>query len=191
MPSLKADFDELRERIKHGRELSHASSEPIYYLVFHPSQLLEVKRQTPAWLAKLRNEGFEVTTFSVAEEIERLLEADPRRPLWLSADSRAPLDWAKTNQSITNALTTGAGLQQRLEGVLAGLEGKKNGLVLVTDLEALHPYMRIGAIESNLQGKFHVPTVFLYPGVRTGKTRLMFLGFYPEDGNYRSVHVGG
>jgi hypothetical protein len=27
--------------------------------------------------------------------------------------------------------------------------------------------------------------------VRTGKTRLKFLGFYPEDGNYRSVHVGG
>ena len=40
-------------------------------------------------------------------------------------------------------------------------------------------------------GKFHIPTVFLYPGTRTGKTRLRFLGFYPEDGNYRSVHVGG
>ena len=51
--------------------------------------------------------------------------------------------------------------------------------------------MRIGAIESQLQGKFHVPTIFLYPGERTGKTRLKFLGFYPEDGNYRSVHVGG
>jgi len=62
---------------------------------------------------------------------------------------------------------------------------------LVTDLEALHPFLRIGVIESQLQGKFHVPTVFLYPGIRTGKTRLKFLGFYPEDGNYRSVHVGG
>ena len=51
--------------------------------------------------------------------------------------------------------------------------------------------MRLGVIESQLQGKFHVPTVFLYPGMRTGKTRLKFLGFYPEDGNYRSVHVGG
>jgi hypothetical protein len=61
----------------------------------------------------------------------------------------------------------------------------------VTDLEALHPYMRIGAIESSLQSNFHVPTIFLYPGTRTGKTRLSFLGFYPEDGNYRSVHVGG
>ena len=65
------------------------------------------------------------------------------------------------------------------------------GKLGVTDLEALHPYLRIGAIESQLQGKFSVPTIFLYPGVRTGKTRLKFLGFYPEDGNYRSVHVGG
>jgi len=51
--------------------------------------------------------------------------------------------------------------------------------------------MRIGAIESQLYGKFSVPTIFLYPGERTGKTRLKFMGFYPEDGNYRSVHVGG
>ena len=29
------------------------------------------------------------------------------------------------------------------------------------------------------------------PETRTGKTHLKFLGFYPEDGNYRSVHVGG
>ena len=75
--------------------------------------------------------------------------------------------------------------------VLAPLEGHRNAIVLVTDLEALHPYLRIGAIESQLQGKCHVPTVFLYPGVRTGKTHLKFLGFYPEDGHYRSVHVGG
>ena len=79
-----------------------------------------------------------------------------------------------------------------LYGALYGIvQSEQNALLLVTDLEALHPFLRIGAIESQLQGKFHVPTIFLYPGVRTGKTRLKFLGFYPEDGNYRSVHVGG
>jgi hypothetical protein len=88
-------------------------------------------------------------------------------------------------------LTAANGLLARLEASLAALEGNAKALLVVTDLEALHPFMRIGAIESQLQGKFHVPTVFLYPGVRTGKTRLRFLGFYPEDGNYRSVHVGG
>lgn len=191
MSSLKADFDELRERIRHGREFVHASFEPIYYLVFSPEQILDVKRQTHAWIAKLDQEGWDVKIFSAAEEISAILKADPRRTLWLMADRKAPLDWAKTNQSLANALTANGALQQRLESLLASLEGTANSMVLVTDLEALHPYLRIGAIESQLQGKFHVPTVFLYPGTRTGKTRLKFLGFYPEDGNYRSVHVGG
>jgi hypothetical protein len=191
MSSLRADFDELRERIRHGRELGHASFEPIYYLIFHPSLILEVKRQTPAWIAKLRHEGWDVSTFSIAEEIESIIEKDPRRKLWMMADRKSPQDWARTNQAIANALATNGVLQQRLEQLLTSLEERNSSLVLVTDLEALHPYLRIGAIESQLQGKFQVPTIFLYPGVRTGQSRLKFLGFYPEDGNYRSVHVGG
>ena len=191
MSSLKADFNELLERIRQGREFAHASFEPIYYLVFHPSQILEVKRQTPAWVAKLHNEGWEVTVFSIAKNISEILANAPMRKVWLAADSKNPLDWDKTNRSLANALTKNAPLQSRLEATLTALEGKAKAIVLVTDLEALHPYLRIGAIEAQLQGKFHVPTVFLYPGVRTGKTRLKFLGFYPEDGNYRSMHVGG
>ena len=191
MSSLKADFSELLARVRQGREFAHASFEPIFYLVFHPSQILEVKRQTPAWIARLRNEGFEVTVFSIAQQVAEILDNAPLRKVWLAADAKNPVDWDKTNASLANALLKGGGLQARLEAVLTGLEGQGNGIVLVTDLEALHPYLRIGAIEADLQGKFHVPTVFLYPGVRTGKTRLKFLGFYADDGNYRSVHVGG
>ena len=190
MSSLKADFDELRERIRHGRELGHASFEPIYYLVFPPEQILEVKRQTPAWVAKLHQEGWDVHTFSIAKKVAEILANAPMRKIWVAADQKAPQSWEKTNKSLANAVANGA-LQQRLEARLTELEGKPKSILLVTDLEALHPYMRIGVIEGQLQGKFHVPTVFLYPGVRTGKTRLKFLGFYPEDGNYRSVHVGG
>ena len=100
------------------------------------------------------------------------------------------MQWDKTNKALANALNNGA-LQARLEEVLESLEGDARNILLITDIEALHPYMRIGAIESQLQGKFNIPTIFFYPGTRTGKTRLKFLGFYPEDGNYRSVHVGG
>lgn len=191
MSSLRADFDELRERIRHGRELGHASFEPIYYLIFAPDQILEVKRQTPAWLAKLHQEGWDVHTFSIAENLWDVFQSDPFWSLCLMEDKAAPLDWKRTNKSLADIVTAGGGLLQRLEEALKPLEGQRNTLLLVTDLEALHPFLRIGAIESQLQGQFHVPTVFLYPGVRTGKTRLRFLGFYPEDGNYRSVHVGG
>lgn len=191
MPSLTADFDELLRRVQAGREFSHASFEPIYYLVFHPREILEVKRQMPAWVARLHNTGWHVEVFSVAENINDILKSSPMRKIWLAADAKAPLDWEKTNKSLANALTGRDQLQKRLEEKISAVKDDPNAIVLVTDLEALHPYLRIGAIEAQLQGKFHIPTIFFYPGVRTGKTRLRFLGFYPEDGNYRSVHVGG
>ena len=193
MSSLTASFDEVLERVRHGRDFMQASYEPIYYLVFHPREILEVKRNLPAWTAKLKNEGWEVHRFSIASEIADILQSAKLRKIWLDADRKGPLDWDKTNASLENALINedGGPLQERLESLLDRVTETKNAIVLVTDLEALHPYMRIGAIESNLHSKFTVPTIFFYPGERTGKTRLKFLGFYPEDGNYRSVHVGG
>ena len=190
MPSPKDNFDELMERVRAGRELSHASFEPIYYLIFHPKEILDVKRSLPAWTAKLRLDGWDVYVFSIAQAITDILNNAPLMKIWLAADSKAPLAWEKTNQSLANTITNGS-LKNRLEAQLEQLKDRKNTILLVTDLEALHPYARIGAIESQLYGKFCVPTVFFYPGERTGKTRLKFLGFYSEDGNYRSVHVGG
>lgn len=194
MSSLKSNFDELVAKIKQGREFTHASFEPIYYLVFSPDEIVAVKRQKKAWLARLKTEGWNVKEFSVAEQIESLLKKiNPAvRKMWEAADKKDPLNFNKVTQSIANNLTKeGEGLKEVFENFLLEAEKDPNALILVTDLEALHPYMRIGSIESGLQGKFNVPTVFLYPGVRTGKTRLKFLGFYPEDGNYRSLHVGG
>ena len=116
MSSLKADFDELRERIRHGRELGHASFEPIYYLVFPPEQILEVKRQTPAWVAKLHQEGWNVHTFSIAEQIWALLKDDPFMwSLCVTEDKAAPLNWPRTNKALADILTADSGLLKRLE----------------------------------------------------------------------------
>lgn len=192
MPSLKATFDEVMERVRQGREPGHASFEPVYYLIFHPRQILEVKRELPAWTYRLHNDGWDVERFSIAEHVAAILGAAPLRKLWLTADRKAPLDWDKTNKALSNALVNSADtLHGRLNARLEQLRDRPKAILLVTDLEALHPYTRIGAIESQLYGSFSAPTIFFYPGERTGKTRLKFLGFYPEDGNYRSVHVGG
>jgi hypothetical protein len=190
MPSLDDDFQELILRLQQGRELNYASFEPVYYLVFDPALIIDVKRRVPAWTANLTHKGFHVVPFSIAEAIDEILQNDQRRPVWLEMDRRNPLEWKKANQSLANALTRPAQLQRMLEDAIGAAAQATNGIVLVTDLEALHPYLRIGAIEGNIQGRFTVPTLFLYPGFRSGKTRLSFLGFYPEDGNYRSVHVG-
>ncbi len=190
MGSLTSDFEELLASIKQGRDFYQASFEPVYYLIFHPKQILEVKRMLPAWISRLRIEGWYVHTLSMTEAVLDVFKRSPLRKIWVTADRKAPQQWEKTNQSLANVLTGGA-LLGKFENALERTAADKNGILLVTDLEAIHPYLRIGSIESQLYGKFRVPTVFLYPGIRTGKTRLKFLGFYPEDGNYRSVHIGG
>ena len=95
MSSLKANFNELMERIKAGREFVHASFEPIFYLVFSPEQIIEVKRQMQAWMARLKNDGWKVKTFSIASEINKILEDAPVRKIWLAADAKAPCNGIK------------------------------------------------------------------------------------------------
>ena len=192
MSLLKTNFDEVMRRIRQGRELGNTGFEPVYYLVFNPKEILNVKRNyLPGWIASLKNEGWDVHCFSIADEIRQLLQQDPRRPIWLASERQNLCDFSKINKSLTNALDNGKRLYLNLESLLSSLAEEPKAIVLVTDLEALHPYLRIGAVESQLQGQFAVPTVFFYPGVRAGKTQLKFLGIYPDDGNYRSVHVGG
>lgn len=193
MSYLKSNFNELIAKIKQGREFTQASFEPVYYLVFSPEEIVAVKRKKNAWLAQLKNEGWNVREFSITEQLEKILsEVKPViKKLWVAADKKDPLNFEKVNRSITNQLKEGERLKEVLAEFLREAEQDKDALVLVTDLEALHPYFRIGTIEAGLQGKFNIPTVFLYPGIRTGKTKLKFLGFYNEDGNYRSEHVGG
>lgn len=196
MPSVDENFDELIRKVEKGRDFTSASFEPVYYLVFDPDQIIAVKRLMRAWKSRLKKRNFDPHLFSIADAIAEIHKEFPLRKVWLKADKQEPLNWDRTNQSLKVALEPKAKgepspLQTRIEAKLRELEEKQNAILIVTDLEALHPYLRIGAIESQLYGQFKVPTVFLYPGTRSGKTRLSFLGFYPEDGNYRSVHVGG
>jgi hypothetical protein len=163
------------------------------------AEILDVKRQTKAWIAKLANDGWNVVTLSMAKAVESVLRENKLRGLWLKSErqlldqslrDRVPLDFREINKTLSAALTEGEELQNLIESKLEEAESRANGLLLVTDLEALHPYLRINTIESKLQGRVRRPVVVLYPGKREGKTSLRFLGFYPADPNYRSEHIG-
>jgi hypothetical protein len=197
--SLKDKFEELRHRLGHGRNIDSTGTEPIFYLVFPVAEILDVKRQTKAWIAKLANDGWNVVTLSMAKAVESVLRENKLRGLWLKSErqlldqslrDRVPLDFREINKTLSAALTEGEELQNLIESKLEEAESRANGLLLVTDLEALHPYLRINTIESKLQGRVRRPVVVLYPGKREGKTSLRFLGFYLADPNYRSEHIG-
>jgi hypothetical protein len=192
MPSLQASFKELQERLSSGGTFfSNTGDDPVIYLVFRPEEMLEVKRRLKQWTAKLKIDGWTVHKFSMAEAVHEILRGQALRDVWMESEAEAPLDFAAINATLRDALMADDALKNALQQKLEELSGQPHALLLVTDLEALHPYLRVGSIEQKLQGRFTVPTVFLYPGIRAGKATLKFLGIYPEDGNYRSTHIGG
>jgi hypothetical protein len=194
MPSLSDNFEQLWQRLRHGRGLSHTGDDPVYYLVFHPSEMLEVKRRLRQWAAVLKKQDWTMETFSIATAIKEIFLQNDFRDVWLASEEDKRFDadaMQQVNRQLESALVDEGALKQRLADKLESLAGRTNTALFVTDLEALHPYLRVGVLEQQLQGRFTVPTVFLYPGIRDGKTTLKFLGIYPADGNYRSVHIGG
>ena len=199
MHSLKDKFDEVCLRLGQERRLESTGSDPIYYLVFPVSEILEVKRQTRAWVAKLENQGLHVVTFSMAKAINTILRGHKLRKQWLIGEKMAlsqaersgkPIEFGDINKTLAKALTEGTELLQLLKSTMEEASAHSDGLLLITDLEALHPYLRINSIESQLQGEIRCPVIVLYPGKREGKTSLRFLEFYPADPNYRSEHIG-
>jgi len=199
LQSLKDKFDEVCLRLTQGRRLESTGSEPIFYLVFPVKEILDVKRQTPAWVAKLKNKGYHVVTLSMAKAVNSILREHKLRKQWLMGEKMildqvekkgAVLQFADINMTLKKALIDGTDLIDLIKAKIDEASAHPDGLLLLTDLEALHPYLRINSIESQLQGLVRCPVVVLYPGKREGKTSLRFLEFYPADPNYRSEHIG-
>lgn len=198
MRSLKDKIDEVCLRLEQGRRLESTGADPIFYLVFPVVEILAVKRQTLAWVAKLENQGWRVVTFSMAKTINEVLRGHKLRPQWLTGErslleryerNGKPVEFGEINKTLAKALTEGSDLLDALKAKMDEVSSYTNGLLLLTDLEALHPYLRINSIEAKLHGAIRCPVVVLYPGKREGKTSLRFLEFYPADPNYRSEHI--
>jgi hypothetical protein len=198
MQSLKDKFDEVCLRVREGRRLESTGASPIYYLVFSTKQILEVKEQTKTWIARLGNNNWDVVVFSFADAVTSILRHHKLRKNWLQGEKLllgkatsgvSPASLADITTTLRKALTDGPELLSLIKEKLAEAAGKSNGLLLMTDLEAIHPYLRINSIEAQIMDQVRCPVIVLYPGKREGKTSLRFLEFYPADPNYRSEHI--
>ncbi|HRG77795.1 MAG TPA: DUF1788 domain-containing protein [Leptospiraceae bacterium] len=189
MHYLDRDFDELIQAIKNKKRVNYTGIDPVFYLIYPPEHIITVKKKLFQWQAKLANEGFAPVVFSIADCILEIVKNYPMFDVCLESEKENPFDFEAINQSIKDILLEDKILNQRILEKLATLSG--NQILLLTDLEALHPYLHISGIEADLIGKILSPLVIFYPGTRMGQSSLRFLGIHPQKGNYRSTHIGG
>ena len=72
--------------------LSPAKSDPIFYFVYPVEYMLELKRRIPIWIAKLRNDGFDVQRISLSELLWQLIDESGRYEAWLELEASADVE---------------------------------------------------------------------------------------------------
>jgi len=187
MSLLDEIFDELLDKLQDPENLNPARSDPIFYFVYPAEMMLELRTHYPRWTARLREMGLGVSRVSFSDVIWELVDKSGRWDMWLEVEVRAEPE--ELNEAVRDVLRS----QNRLVDAIATRieQAPENSVVFLTDAEMLHPYFRTRTIESYLHDRVKTPTVLFYPGRRSGQYGLHFLGFYPEDGNYRSSLIGG
>lgn len=191
MRSPDALFDALLAELAEGGRLRPTGDDPLYYLVFEPGQMRPVRRALRTWRARLDLDGWTPEVVSVAEVLAQALRDHPRRALWERFETD-PLNFEVHRKTLASALGQGEAVQAALLAAVERLRGADRPILFVADVEALHPYLRVGTIENGLQGRLGgVPTVVLYPGRRIGESPIRFLGFYEPQTDYRATIIGG
>lgn len=190
MRSLTEKFNELRGLLKHGvGSIRPTGFDPVYYLLFPPAQIIEVKQRLPEWEAQLRVDGFAPHSLSLTRVTNEYFRShDLREPLIEAARLQAD-DYAVITRSLAEHLVQDNVVGASILHAIQNFQSDSTAVLFITDLEALHPFLRIGAVEQQLSGKFSIPTVVLYPGTAGGAYSRRFLGVHKEDGNYRSPHI--
>jgi len=184
--ALDETFAELTERLSTPTLLDAKRSDPVFYFVFDPGQALEVKSRVPLWAARLReDDGWVVSALSLSRIAREIIDRSGHWNEWVTHE--ANFDAEQINASISDVLSQA--LIDRLVPYLT--TPSPSSLYFLTDVEMLHPYFRIHALESQLHDRIKVPAVIFYPGRRSGASGLSFLGIYPVDGSYRSTLIGG
>lgn len=190
MRSLIDKFNELRGQLKSGvGSIRPTGFDPVYYLLFPPNQIIEVKQRYPEWEAQLRVDGFQPHRISMTAVINNYFRAHDLRDALLEAAQLQSDDYSVITRSLTTHLVNDNVVGAAILNALEKHKHDPASILFITDLEALHPFLRIGAVEQQLVGRFAFPTVVLYPGTAGGAYSRRFLGIHKEDGNYRSPHI--
>lgn len=194
MQQLEQWFGELKRSLENRSVIIDQGEDPVFFVVYPPSMSLEIYRELPQWEAQLKYHGWSPHRYDLGSDVQEYLVNHQFYPQIVEHLRSRPHDIRKVTSSIRDMLTAGDGrlvVEQWVEDRIKAASEEDNGLLEITGVELLHPYLQIGRIEQALQGRITCPVVVFYPGFRTGAFGLKYLGFYDADGNYRSRHIGG
>ena len=182
-------YEDMIERalilLKQPSRLSPTGSNPIVYLTYQPEEAIKVRSLATDFLpAKAEYYGLNIHFISLGEIIDKFINNHEYHSIWTTPAVGEGDLYKSIRQEIES--------QKCIENAIFEIQDKylsePNTLLVLRDVEMLHPFYMMGVIENNIYNKIKLPILVLYPGESQGTAR-SFLSIYKHDGNYRSINI--
>lgn len=188
MEQLDLKFKHILDYLDDPVAGHHSGDKQICYLTYPLEQILEVKRKLEFWRSLASHRSYHCEELSLGNVIQEFFKKNPRRANWL-AFSQIELhdELLDLYQGLSSIVVENNVLENAILERQEILRKQQKPLLILSDLEGIHPFTRFGPVEQKIYNQIEIPLIILYPGDLKGSS-LEFLGFYPPDGNYRSKH---
>lgn len=156
---------------------------PIAYVAYKPSDAIEVEKAVEGVIKpKAVFWGFKsIKILKMGSIIDDAIKNSKNFKMFSNPRFKEKMVFEGVRNDILNSkCMSGSILAAQQE-----MKDKEHPLIIITELEMLHPFERIGNFENDHYNDIIVPMLILYPGTNKGIAR-SFLGVNDMDGNYRS-----
>src|SRR6266540_1796824 len=170
--ALDSKFAELEHRLLRAHEqIGRGVGVPFLLLLYRPGQETRVRREASSLVVKLRAEGRQVEVIDCSEVLLDYLDRTDELKRAIRAERRNPV--ALRDFGIGEAFA-----DEMVERVMSAQQGmSEHGVVVLTRLGALHPFLLPNVIQERLAGqRVRVPVVFLVPAEDDNGGDYLFLG---------------
>ena len=184
MERYETKIEKALENLWSPSTITPTGGNPIVYMSYLPEDVMRVRDLATTFLpSKAEYYGFNVIFVSISKLIDEFISNHQYLEMWQMPIVNEEQLYSSIKQEIDNS--------QFLENELLKIQNEATGehpLLVIHDLEMLHPFHMMGAIENRIYNRIQVPMLVLYPGETQGTAR-SFLNKYNQDGNYRSINV--
>lgn len=184
MAQYKQKIDDALQFLLHPSYTVAQGEKPMACLVYKPEDILDMVQIVNEIPSIAEYYGF---TKIVTLDMRHVIDDTIRKSKRFRFLSNSKLFKRETDlfNAIAYDIQSSGCMSAAILSAQHGLEGEKLPLLVITGLEMLHPFERIGNFEINHYNDIKVPILVLYPGTSRGDAR-SYLGVYAFDGTYRS-----
>ena len=184
MERYEDKIEKALQALKNPSRTDARGNAPIVYLVYQPEDVIMVRIIVNTFLrSKAEYYEFNTHIVSMGDLVDKYINNHPYRDIWTDPS----VVESEMYNSIRQEIVSDKYLENAILDLQKELESEPNALLVLKDIEMLHPFYMMGVIENEIYNKITTPILVLYPGEAQGTAR-SFLGVYNQDGNYRSLN---